>query len=217
MNSKIRTHQRLTAAEFSPTLRSIQELVGKKKQVSDDLKSSRMSLVNYKQRVEDSKKGRVVIQKVAADVQKELGVHITKLVNLALVSVFPNPYKLVVNFVERRGKTECDLMFSKESLGNDLLKPEDGSGGGPLDVVSFVLRCVFWALDTNTKRRIMFLDEPFKYVSTDLHERCGDMLREISKKLKMQVIMVTHLPKMMECADKIIELEYKNGKTVIGG
>jgi DNA repair ATPase RecN len=210
-----REYQRYTASEFASTLRDIHELVGTKKQVHEDIKSSRRSRDNYKTRVEDSLKARTLMQKVATEIQTELGLHLTSLVNLALASVFPEPYKLVVNFVERRGTIECDLLFRKDSLGDALIQPMDGSGGGPLDVVSFALRCIFWALDTDTKRPIMFLDEPFKYVSTDLHPLCGQMLREISKKLGMQVIMVSHLPSIIECADKIIGLEYKDGESKI--
>lgn len=208
-------YQFYSSDDFEPTYRKIQELVGNKKQVHEEIKSAKMSLFNYNRRVAAAAKAKTLIQKTAKEIQDDLGVHISKLVNLASASVFTDPYKIGVVFVERRGKTECDLLFFKDSIGKEPVSPEDSSGGGPLDVVSFALRCVFWAIDRKDRRPIMFLDEPFKFVSTNLHERCSQMLREVSKKLGMQVIMISHLPGIIKSADKIIGVKYKNGKSEI--
>ena len=80
--------------------------------------------------------------------------------NGLVVAVFDDPYTLRVEFVEKRGKTECELWFAQtkeeEEEGNEdgergrevLIDPLAGSGGGPVDVAAFALRIAIWSLFT---------------------------------------------------------------------
>ena len=52
----------------------------------------------------------------------------------------------------------------------------------------------------------MIFDEPFKFLSRDLHEKASYMLKEISERFKMQIIMVSHSQELIDSADKIREL-----------
>jgi len=163
----------------------------------------------FNQRHTDASDARVVIQEATNQTQKHLEFRMSELVTDANKSVFPKPNKFIVRFVQRRGSTECDLLFEKN--GNEM-KPEDGAGGGPIDVTSFSLRVSFWSLRPDT-RPIMILDEPFRFVSFDLQELCAEMLKVVSKELGIQIIMVSHLPNIIGCADKLFRVfQPKGGK-----
>lgn len=155
---------------------------------------------------DNTQKARAIVQVVAENIQKQIEFQISNLVSTALASVFPDPYQFKLSFVQRRNKTECDLLFVKNNQECD---PMTASGGGALDVANFALRIAIWAIKKT--RNVFIMDEPFKFVSMDLQEKCSQMIKEISEKLKIQMLVVSHLPNIIEAADKIITIKNING------
>ena len=131
---------------------------------------------------------REIARKVAKETQRKLEFRIADLVTLALSSVFEDPYGFSVEFVSRRGKTECDLWFIRDG---QKLKPEESSGVGPVDIAAFALRVALWSLGRTRKRNVLILDEPFKHLRGEEYQRkASQMVKEISDELGLQVIMV---------------------------
>ena len=155
-------------------------------------------------------KARIVVQTVAEQTQKQIEIHISNLVSLALASVFPDPYTFVLRFVQRRNKTEADLLFVKD--GNEG-RPLDVSGGGPLDVASYALRMATWSLKPT--RNSFVLDEPFRFVSRDLQHKCSEMVKMLGDKLKVQHIIVSHVPEIIDKADTVFEVVNDKGISTI--
>jgi len=169
-----------------------------------DLKEEKANLKQAERDVQFSEKARAIIQKVARETQQSLEYHVGELVSLALSGIFPDPYKFVVEFVERRNKTECDLSFER---AGEKVHPFDASGGGAVDVASFALRSSIWSLGGS--RNVLGLDEPFRFLSRELQPRACEMLREISHRLGLQIIMVTHSPDLIEGADRVFKTSLK--------
>jgi DNA repair exonuclease SbcCD ATPase subunit len=95
------------------------------------------------------------------------------------------------------------LKFSKE--GEDC-NPLDASGGGSVDVASFALRVAFMSMENPPSRKVLILDEPFRFVSPDLQHKCSEMIREISQRMGLQVIMISHAENIIDSADKVFEV-----------
>jgi DNA repair exonuclease SbcCD ATPase subunit len=76
-----------------------------------------------------------------------------------------------------------------------------------------------WRLQTPPSRPTIVLDEPFKHLSQDLRPKAAEMLKEISSKLGLQIIMVTHDVDLVEAADRLFLVSQRNGisKVVVGG
>jgi DNA repair exonuclease SbcCD ATPase subunit len=176
-----------------------------------ELKENRSLLLLKEKELDNCRKARILVQKVAEETQKRIEFHIGNLVSTALAAVFPNPYEFVLRFTQRRNRTECDLLFCREGKEYD---PISATGGGAVDVASFALRAALWSVKKN--RPLFILDEPFKFVSVDLQSKCSLMLKELSKKLKFQIIMISHLPNIIESADKVFRIKNVDGKSVIG-
>lgn len=153
----------------------------------------------------------VFLQKVAQSTQEKLKFQIEDIVNLALESVFPNEYEFKIEFNVSRGKTDAELVFLDKRTGQTI-DPMEASGGGVIDLTCFALRISAWALESGTDNLII-LDEPFKFVSRDLQERAGEILKTLSEKMKLQILMVTHIPEFIEVADKVFEVK-KNEKGI---
>ncbi len=155
-----------------------------------------------------------IIQTVARQTQAELSYHISELVSLAMSAVFDKPYELHIDFVLRRGKTEADIFFMDKKSG-ELFDPMQATGGGVVDVASFALRLVAWSLSRPKTDNVLILDEPFRFLSRDLHPKASRMLLEVSGKLGLQIIMVSHSLELIEAANKVFYVQKKRGVSVV--
>lgn len=152
-------------------------------------------------REQDAVLAKELVLQVAQKTQLNVAGRISDLVSLALAAVFDSPYAFQVDFVQRRGVTEADLLFVRDK---NVLDPMTASGGGALDIASFALRLAIWTLGKS--RPLFILDEPFRNLSLDLQSKAGLMLRELSRKLDIQIIMVSHNPEIISGADRLFQV-----------
>ena len=87
----------------------------------------------------------------------------------------------------------------------------NSSGGGPIDIASFALRIASWSLQRPIRSNTIILDEPMKNLSKEYQEQGALMLQEVSRKLGIQFIIVTHEPVLARFADKTFNVSIKNG------
>lgn len=166
-----------------------------------DLRECRRSLARHEQ-------AREVIREVGLKTQQQLQYHISDLTSLALEAVYDNPYELVVEFVQRRNKTECDLYFIRNG---ERVDPLDAAGGGSVNVAAFALRVASWSMQRPRSNNVLILDEPFVNVSRDLQSRACEMLKQVSEKLGLQIIMITHSEDLIDAADKTFRVTISKG------
>jgi hypothetical protein len=76
----------------------------------------------------------------------------------------------------------------------------DARGGGMAAVIGFVLQLVMVKLSPKV-RDIMFLDEPFAFVSEAYAGRLAEFLREVADRIGVQLVMITHDRVYAEHAD----------------
>jgi len=183
---------------------------GKFNRLIQERRELNAELKNLKLQQEDIEQAKEILRLIAQQTQQQLEFFISDIVSLALETVFDNPYKFKTEFVLRRGKTECDLWFEKNGY---LIRPTDATGGGPIDVASFGLRLSLWSLNKN--RPVLVLDEPFKHLSGDLHQKSLAMLKQLAYKLNIQIIMISHSRELTEGADKVFKVHQHNGVSSI--
>jgi DNA repair exonuclease SbcCD ATPase subunit len=119
-----------------------------------------------------------------------------------------------VDFNIKRNKTEAELYFMKNGEKYD---PLNSSGYGAVDIASFALRIAAWSLSSQKHSNIFILDEPFKHLSEDLQEKGMQMLHELSEKLKLQFILITHTKEsdVLEYSDKVFRVRKTGDYSVI--
>jgi DNA repair exonuclease SbcCD ATPase subunit len=123
-------------------------------------------------------------------------------VTKSLQAVFDDPYEFRIHFERKRGRTEARLVFER---GGEEIDPMEASGGGPVDVASFALRLSCMMLSRPPIRRLLVLDEPFKFVSPNLRDRVRRLIEALSGEFGIQIIMVTHMDELR--AGEIIEIK----------
>jgi len=191
---------------------ALEQMKGKRDQIQHGIDNAEQFIKEKKKDLRRHEQAREIIREVGLKTQQQLQFHISDITSLALEAVFDNPYKLITEFIQRRNKTECDLYFERD--GNRI-DPLSASGGGAVDVASFALRVASWSMQRPRSRNVLILDEPFRYLSSDLLPKASEMLNQISKKLKLQIIMVTHAEELIENADRVFEVKIKKGKSLI--
>lgn len=130
-------------------------------------------------------------QIVASSIQTIAHQKIAGLVTKCLSTIFDDPYEFEILFEEKRGKTEARPIFKRR--GEVIEEPLKGSGGGVVDVAAFALRLASIILSKPKPRKILILDEPFKFVSEKYRKNIAGLLNDLSNSYGIQIIMVTHI------------------------
>jgi DNA repair exonuclease SbcCD ATPase subunit len=171
--------------------KDIENYTQKEKQLNHDLKL-----------LEDAQ---VFLQKIAQETQEHLRFQIEDIVNLALETCFPGEYIFQIKFEISRGKTEAELVFLDQKTKRQI-DPMNASGGGVVDLTTFALRIACYALERGTDN-VIILDEPFRFLSRDLQQRAGEILKTLSERMNLQIIMVSHIGEIIDVADKVFEVK----------
>lgn len=171
--------------------KDIENYTQKEKQLNHDLKL-----------LEDAQ---VFLQKIAQETQEHLRFQIEDIVNLALETCFPGEYIFQIKFEISRGKTEAELVFLDQKTKRQI-DPMNASGGGVVDLTTFALRIACYALERGTDN-VIVLDEPFRFLSRDLQQRAGEILKTLSERMNLQIIMVSHIGEIIDVADKVFEVK----------
>jgi DNA repair exonuclease SbcCD ATPase subunit len=153
-------------------------------------------------------KAQAFIQTKAQETQNQLSYRVEDIVQLAIDTCFPDEYQFQLKFEPKRGKTEAELNLIKEGWTVD---PLTSCGGGLGDMEAFGLRISSWSLEQNNN--VIILDEPFRFLSEDLRPMAGEILRELSQRLGLQFIIITHDSNIMNVADRVIMVSIKKGVT----
>lgn len=190
----------------------LEQQKGAKAQIEKSLSDLETSLREKKRSLIQHEQAKEIVREVGLKTQQQLQINISDIVSMAMEAVFPDPYELAVEFVQRRNKTECDLYFVRDGNRVD---PLTASGVGAVDVASFALRIASWSMSQPHSRNTIILDEPFRFLSANYQEQASIMLQEISKKLGIQFVIVTHEEVLASYADKIFEVSIRKGKTKV--
>jgi predicted ATPase len=183
----------------------IAQAIGAKKQVIKSLETVAIQNNNFIKKLKHLETAQAFLQKVAQETQEQLKIHVEDIVQLALDAMFPDKYTFEIQFNIAYGKTTAELVFISKQSGH-IVDPMIASGGGVVDVCSFALRLACWTLSRGVDK-VIILDEPFRFVSKNLQERAGTLLKELSLKLGIQIILTTHLDALIDAADKTINVK----------
>ncbi len=163
-----------------------------------------INLSKTQKHLTNAEAAQVIAQHVAQTVQQQAHTRISKVVSRCLETVFDGneTYGFQIRFDRKRGRTEAVLVLTQD--GNEIEDVFDGQSGGIVDVAAFALRLACILLSKPKLRKIIFLDEPFKFVSDKYLDNVRLMLDGLSKDFGFQFVMVTHITALQ--TGKVIEL-----------
>jgi len=162
--------------------------------VERNLKEEKKALVAAEDNLTDAKEAQILIQQVAQGIQEHAHAKIAGVVTSCLAAVFDDPYKFTIEFERKRGRTEAKLFFKR---GKQQVDPMAATGGGAVDVAAFALRTACLILARPQLRKVLILDEPFRFVSAGYRDRVRALMENLSKDLGIQFILVTHCEELV--------------------
>lgn len=144
-----------------------------------------------------------ILQQVAQQIQQQAHHQIAAVVTRCLQAVFGDEaYEFKIDFQQKRGKTEAAITLIRN--GHEV-SPRSGVGGGVQDVISFSLRLACLLLRRPRSRKLIVMDEPFRFVHSSVYrERVRLLLETLSQEMDFQFIMSTGIDDLR--VGKVIEL-----------
>lgn len=186
----------------------------REKIIRKEVKQIKGNIIRYEDLSEKYTEVAYIFQEVARMIQETLVYHISEISNMALSVIFDDPYEVNIEFEIKRNRSEAQILLKRGDTEEGVV-PTDSTGGGVVDVLSFGLRVSLWTLQSDPTSPVLIFDEPFKFLSDDYKPKMSEVLHQISEKLGLQVIAVTHDTDFIDSADKIINVYMKNNKSYL--
>jgi len=199
-----------TLSEFQS---HIVEKQAERQLIQKELTSIESEITTERENYDNLIKARFILAEVAKLTQTKFTSYVEQLVTMAIKSIFDRPFQFKVDFDLKRNKSECFLRI-QEGEDEEPFVPSQELGGGILDIISFALRIVLWSLQNPRSSNTILLDEPFHFLG-QLSDKAGSFVREISKKMNLQFIIVTHDENLTPIADRVWKVTHDGKHSVV--
>jgi DNA repair exonuclease SbcCD ATPase subunit len=182
--------------------KKVNDLLSQAKMVRQQTKEEKNTLQITENYLNAVKEAQNITQHIAQQIQQQAHNQIAGVVDKCLKTVFGDEYGFAIHFDRKRGRTEAELVLLKD--GYEINDPLNADSGGVVDVAAFALRLSCLILAKPKLRRVLILDEPFKFVSAEYLDNVRTLLESLSKDFEIQFIMVTHIEALK--TGKVIQL-----------
>lgn len=189
-------------------------LKGQKESIVNNIEAKETQLKELLLERDASIEARTHIQQVAKNTLQKLKVKLEEIVTLALQTIITDQeYSLDANFYIKNNRPQCELSFLK--MG-EKTNPMDDEGYGAVNIAAFALRISLWNISNPKTDSVLIIDEPFKDLSEDYIDDAFAFMKEISHKLGIQIICVTHEKGLIEQSDKLFNFSLKKEELTVG-
>ncbi len=186
--------------------------VGKAKAISDQAKQGQKDLEQAQELHDRYEKVSILFQSISEQQQAVLIEKIERLVSLGLRAVFEEDMQFIIKMTPKADQMSANFRLRDGTgLETDIMTAK---GGGVSVLVGVLLQIVMLTLMRNRLAPVLFLDESFSHVSDEYIPKVSALMRTLSSKLGMQIVMVTHQPEFQEDADAVYRFAKKDGHTV---
>lgn len=153
-----------------------------------------------------------LLLEIAVEHQGEVLRFLNGLVTSGLRDVFGDHVEVEFREETRSNQRAIDIILLIDGVEADI--PE-GVGGGLADMVALLVQLSSLYLRRGEVGQIIFLDEGLKHLGEEYRPSAARVIQEISKRLGIQVIFVTHQEEFVEVADCVYRFTYHKDGTRI--
>ena len=199
----------MSIVDLENTVKSLETTVsamsGQKTLLSEQIKDQSAIIEECKAEKEKYQKAVEIVNHIQKQTQGNIKETFESIVTYALKYIYSDHYEFGLEF-DRRGNLGTMNFNIKTEDFQEASEPTDTSGGGVLDICALALRMVLLEVSYPKVEGTLILDESFKHLSSDYLENGYKFLQEINKKLKRQIIMITHKQEIINDAENKIEI-----------
>jgi len=157
-------------------------------------------------------KTRIFLQSVSDVARAQTKERLERIVTNALQAVRGPEYSFHVKIRPTvTGRPEVDFLTITE-VGRCKIEslPTLGKGGGVIDIIATTLK--FAMLEIEDNDGIIWMDEPFKFVSEEYVENASNLLQYMGETSGRQIITITHDTGFIEACNRKIRIIQKDGQ-----
>jgi hypothetical protein len=156
----------------------------------------------------------VFLEELALAQRTEVKDGIQGTVTEALRLIFGDQYRVEFGYGVKNNRSSLEIEMVRDTPSGEVRRTLGGFGGSVADCISVPLRLMILV----TKYRdnpVCVFDESFKHVDSNRITRVAQFLSDVSEKLGLQVIMLSHHAAMKDAADAAFRIENQNGKSLV--
>lgn len=187
------------------------KLLAKKTNLLVETKIGKTKIRKIKKEISAHIEARDTIAKVIRLTQFRIKKYIEKTVTLAIRSVFDRPYTFHLKFKEQRNRVEC--IATVRERGN-IRDPKSDMGGGLMDIIAIGFRVALLLIENPRSRMVLLLDQPFSHCG-GLIKKAAIMVKELSRELSVQFIIITHERRLSKIADRAWFVDHDGEKSIV--
>ncbi len=181
----------------------------KKTIVSNDVK-----IHEYLDKVRICREALSFLQDVADTRRNSLKTKIESVLSEALRVIYGLNYRVQLVYSVKNNRSNMEIEVVKNTPAGEVPRTMDGFGGGVSDSIAVPLRLLVM-LGSRQTDKVAILDEAYKHVDPDRIETVANFIKDISNKLGVQIILLSHHDIMQNVADKVFQISDNNGKSVL--
>jgi len=193
--------------EFMDMTSELGSLEGQYKLLSEQIKESKELVTKYEKDIILSTKAVELLDMVQTITKDYTCNKFETLVTQMLQFIFESDeYEFKLEFGRRGNLQELKFYIKKPNI-EEIFDPMDVSGGGVLNIISVALRIVLIEISTPRIHGPMIFDESFSNLSEEYLPNAARFLKDLTKKLNRQIILITHKDHFKEEAERLIEIK----------
>jgi len=193
-------------------IEELEERISRQQYVNRRIEELEEEIAEEQGKLDVIKNARHIVKVVVALTQNRFKEDVEALMTSAIRGVFGR-FKFTMDW--NTTATKSDLNFEIHD-GNDVLNLEDDLGCSILDIISIASRPVFHRYQKEQTRKVIFLDEPAKWVGRGEYlDRTCALLHQISENKGYQFIIITHEKKFVHIADKAFHVSYDGERSAV--
>lgn len=200
--------------ELKEKLKEREEKIIKKevenKYIEKEINENKIKLLSFGQELELGQKALQFLEDLANTRRGSLKNQIEEIITSALNLVYGNEYKVELIYDIKNNRSCVDIELVKTTSEYEVRRLMNGFGGGVSDTISVPLRLLV-LLASREVDKICILDECYKHMDLERIEYVMGFLRDICRKLEIQIIMCSHHEAAFEAADCIYHVEDVDG------
>jgi DNA repair ATPase RecN len=185
--------------------------LGQRDSAASRLSGHKSRLLVIEQSLDTTAKASLFLQTLSDVTRQQITERISGIVTDALQKVKDPNLEFRMHIVTERNQVEVKFVVHDKTTDKeyDII---DSCGGSIADIVTYPLKIALLLKWEPVLSRIMILDENFKFVSVADQEPLGEFVRQVSEKLNLQTLLITHSPVISSKGHRIFEVA-KSGET----
>lgn len=197
----------MPTAELSRLGQSLSRLEGRADTLKQQLGEARAAAYQQAAEADECAKVLAVLRGLEAAWRERIEGGIASIISHGLSVVFGEPIEVVLETTTFRDTTSMEILIRQNGALSSVL---DAKGGSLVQVLGFLWRLFLTVTAQPPLARVLVLDEPFAMVSEEYRPALAELLRELSTRLGVQFLIITHEKELTDAADVAYEVVWYN-------